>query len=77
MSDLVERLRGDFIPHKWCREAADEIERLRAEQDALRAALVDIRDAGYIEASDCENAAREALVASAQRVLDAVSTRLP
>lgn len=41
MSDLVERLRGE-VPNDrdaCCLEAADEIERLRAENERLREAL--------------------------------------
>ena len=47
MSDIVERLRDDERP-EWgiCNEAADEIERLRAEVAGLRAFVEHVRRNG-------------------------------
>lgn len=54
MSDLVERLREyerrlnqGLIQAPYLGEAADEIERLTAENKALRDAMVEIRDSTY------------------------------
>jgi len=46
MEDLVERLRRQGAEHEFLEEAADEIERLKQENERLRAALKEIADSG-------------------------------
>ena len=43
MTDIVERLRRHYMLHPLMNEAADEIERLRAEVDSLQRKLSDDR----------------------------------
>ena len=57
MTDIVERLRSvPAVSYADCRDAADEIERLRAERDALRADLTLATDElGNIERAPLKN----------------------
>lgn len=82
MSDIVERLRGEAIgypvaeiewPHRVLHDAADEIERLRAERDRRAKELVEARDFIAANMRDNEiakqNALRGVQLAEAQGLL--------